>query len=244
MLSRAFWSVLVASACAPGAARAQPLVGYYDGHTPVSGSRFLPPYSFSGYPSGGNPYRYGSAWPMSPPGVGAFPFFYVPRGFWPNGLSLYGAPVPTPGVVPGVFGNYDLARQWRAFPLYGIGAYGSLGIYSPGMNPGPGPRLRRMPIPYDSPLPILEGLASEPPGGAKVGGTIILSVRVPQPAAEVFVNGKRTTQTGTDRTFESPPAAGKDYTVTARWIERGQTVEVSKVVTGAPGEVVRVDFGR
>ena len=231
MRSRAFWTVLVVCACAPGAARAQP----------VSGSRFLPP-----YPSAGGPYdrysygRYPE--PMAPPGFAAFPFFYVPRGFWPNGLSLYGAPVPAPGAVPGVFGNYDLVRQWRAFPLYGIGAYGTLGIYAPG------PRVR---IPYTPPLPVVEGLppgrAAPLPAGAKAGGAVILSVKVPQPAAEVLVNGKRTTQTGTDRIFESPPLDADEtytYVVTARWVERGQVVEVSRQVKGTPGEVVRVDFGR
>jgi uncharacterized protein (TIGR03000 family) len=70
-------------------------------------------------------------------------------------------------------------------------------------------------------------------------------VKVPQSVAEVLVDGKPTTQTGTDRTFESPPVApGQSYryTVTARWVEDGRVVEVSKDVTGAPGEVVRVDF--
>jgi uncharacterized protein (TIGR03000 family) len=78
------------------------------------------------------------------------------------------------------------------------------------------------------------------------GGCLILSVKVPQPSAEVFVDGKKTVQTGTDRIFESPPleaGAAFKYTVTARWVERGQVVESSREVTGTPGEVVRVDFG-
>jgi uncharacterized protein (TIGR03000 family) len=241
MRSRAFWLALVMCACIPGAARAQ-LPG--DPPAPVYGSRVLPP-----YPSAGGPYdRYSYGRfrePMAPPGFAAFPFFYVPRGFWPNGLSLYGAPVPTPGALPGVFGNYDLVRQWRAFPLYGIGAYGTLGLYAPG------PRVRGAygPPVYGPPLPVVEGLRgpAAPPAGAKVAGAVILSVRVPQPAAEVLVNGKKTTQTGTDRIFESPPLDAAEtytYVVTARWIERGQVVEVSRQVKGTPGEVVRVDFGR
>jgi uncharacterized protein (TIGR03000 family) len=70
-------------------------------------------------------------------------------------------------------------------------------------------------------------------------------VKVPQPAAEVFINGKRTTQTGTERTFESPPLeAGETYkyVVTVRWVERGQVYEMSKDVSGTPGEVIRVIF--
>ena len=47
------------------------------------------------------------------------------------------------------------------------------------------------------------------------------------------------------RLFESPPLeAGKEYSyeLTARWVEGGATVERKKVVTGKPGEVVRVDL--
>ncbi len=242
MRSRVFWSALVVCVCAPGVVRAQPALS----PAPLSGSSILLPYPSAGFPYGGfpygrypyfgYPYGYGFAGPYGPPGVGAFGF-YVPRGFWPNGLSLYGPPVPTPGALPGVFGNYDLARQWQAYPLSGIGAYGIVGVYAAG------PRVRS---PY-APLPVVEGLStgrSAPLTGAKAGGAVILSVRVPQPAAEVLVNGKKTTQTGTDRIFESPLSAGETCTVTARWIERGQVIQMEKQVKGTPGEVVRVDFGR
>jgi uncharacterized protein (TIGR03000 family) len=86
------------------------------------------------------------------------------------------------------------------------------------------------------------GPAADP---APTGGSLVLSVRVPQPAAEIFVDGVKMTQTGTDRLYESPPLeAGKEYQyeLTARWIEGGATIERKKVVTGKPGEVVRVDF--
>ncbi len=76
---------------------------------------------------------------------------------------------------------------------------------------------------------------------------MLISVTVPQPAAEVIIDGQKTTQTGTDRTFESPPLeAGKTYkyTITARWMMGGQVVEMTKDATGTAGEVVKVDFGR
>ena len=76
---------------------------------------------------------------------------------------------------------------------------------------------------------------------------LVLSVKVPQPAAEVFVNGVKTAQTGTDRLYESPPLdAGKQYKyeLTARWVEGGAVREVKKAVIGTPGEVVRVDFAK
>jgi uncharacterized protein (TIGR03000 family) len=83
------------------------------------------------------------------------------------------------------------------------------------------------------------------PVGVPAGGCMVLSVKVPQPAAEVFVDGVKTFQAGTDRIFESPPLeAGKDYRyeVTTRWTEGGAIFERRKVVTGKPGEVVRIDL--
>ncbi len=199
-------------------------------------------YTGSGYPGFGYPGYYG--------GYG-YPGYYGSRGFygspgragsvWSNGLSLYGPPVPVYGPVPGVFGNNDLVRQYRSTLSPAFPGYGWIGIYAAS------PRLRH---PSVSVWPTVEQFSTAPieaVPAAKNGGRLILSVKVPQPAAEVFVDGKKTAQTGTDRIFESPPLeAGKSfkYTVTARWVERGQVVEVSREVTGTPGEVVRVDFGK
>lgn len=190
-----------------------------------------------GYPGFGYPGYYGG---FGYPGFG-FPYYSGRAGSsWSNGLSLYGPPVPVYGPIPGVFGNDDLVRQWRSTLAPGFAGYGWVGIYAA----SPRPR-----YPTVSAWPVVEGVATgplKPVPVAKVGGCLILSVKVPQPAAEVMVDGRKTTQTGTDRIFESPPLeAGKTYayTVTARWVERGQVVEMSKAVTGAPGEVVRVDFG-
>ncbi len=198
-----------------------------------------PPPGFPGYPT----FAYRG---FGYPGFG-YPFYPGFFGFsgragssWSNGLSLYGPPVPTYGPLPGVFGANDLNRQWRSTLAPGFAGYGFVGIYR--ISPRPVPRTVSV-------WPSIEPLATSavaPAPAAAPGGCLILSVRVPQPAAEVFVDGQKTAQTGTDRTFESPPldpGKGYSYTVTARWVERGQTVEMSKVVSGTPGEVVRVDFG-
>jgi uncharacterized protein (TIGR03000 family) len=92
------------------------------------------------------------------------------------------------------------------------------------------------------PAPGKTGSDAPVPG---MGASLILSVKVPQPTAEIFVDGVKTAQTGLDRTFESPPLeAGKQfkYELTARWVEGGAIREVKKAVIGTPGEVVRVDF--
>lgn len=190
------------------------------------GPRVAPPWSYYGL--AGGPFVGYPPWLGFPGAIG---------NFWTNGLSLYGPPVPTYGPIPATFGNYDLERAWRQHA--GIAGYGWVGLYAASPRPKP---------PTVSVRSQLEGLGPLPGGlrpGPASGSCLILSVKVPQPAAEVFVDGQKTTQTGTDRIFESPPLVEGQtyrYTVTARWIERGQIVEMTKDVTGTPGEVVRIDF--
>jgi uncharacterized protein (TIGR03000 family) len=79
----------------------------------------------------------------------------------------------------------------------------------------------------------------------KPGGYLTLSVKVPHPGAEVFVDGVKTTQTGTDRIFSSPELEeGKEfrYEVTVRWIDHGATYEQKKIVIGSSGEKIPLDF--
>jgi len=144
-------------------------------------------------------------------------------------------------------GNGDLVKQWHDVPSLGIG-YGWFGVYAASPRPYPltvnvWPVIENVASPAApaAPLPATPEVAA--PGAA--GAMLVLSVKVPQPAAEVFVNGVKTAQTGTDRLFESPPLdAGKTYKyeLTARWMEGGAPREVKKAVIGTPGEVVRVDF--
>lgn len=192
---------------------------------------------YTGFGYGGLGYGY--------PGFGyGYPGFFGFPGRvgnqWTNGLSAYGPPVPVYGPIPGVFGNDDLVRNYRAAP--GIAGYGWIGIYAASPRPRHPSVSVRPAVERVSALP----LNAAPAAPARSGGCLVLSVKVPQPAAEVTVDGKKTAQTGTDRIFESPPLeAGQSYkyTVTARWVERGRPVEVSREVSGVPGEVVRVDFG-
>lgn len=233
------WLALVCL-LSPAPAKAQPRVA-----VGVGVGNYGYPYGPRVAPAWGYPGVYGGPFVGYPYWPGFFGYSGRAGSSWSNGLSLYGPPVPVYGPIPGVFGNDDLVRQWRSTVAPGFAGYGWVGIYAAS------PRPRN---PSVSVWPVVEQFG--PPGAnapgapaiaAKSGGGLILSVRVPQPAAEVFVDGQKTAQTGTDRTFESPQLeAGQTYKyrVTARWVERGQVVEVSKDVTGAPGEVVRVDFGR
>lgn len=215
-VTRLFPVVLLAWALSPGTSRAQ--VAFGAGI--YAGPGAYGPYTAPLYPFVG--------WPGF---QGAF------GSYWTNGLSLYGPPVPVPGPIPGVFGNGDLVNQWRARPTLGLGV-GYFGWVGP-----LDPRYRMV---YRTPI-VVEPLPPVAPGQAAAGaaGCVFLSVKVPQPTAEVFIGGLKMNQIGLDRLYTTPPlAADKEahVDVVARWVERGATVECKKVAVGKPGEVVRVDF--
>jgi uncharacterized protein (TIGR03000 family) len=79
----------------------------------------------------------------------------------------------------------------------------------------------------------------------KAVGYMTIALKVPQPSAEVYVNGTKTSQTGLDRLFSSPELeAGKEfqYEVRVRWVENGVTCEKMKLVIGSSGETIPLDF--
>ena len=185
------------------------------------------------------------------PGLGGGPFIGYPFGyygypsaigdFWSNGLSLYGPPVPVYGPIPGMFGNNDLVRRWEGWPSVGF-PFGWVGLYAASPRPRP---LTVNAYPMIESVPLTHTPPASTSQTDSVAGALVISVKVPQPYAEVFVDGKKTNLTGSDRIFESPPLeAGKQYKyeITARWIEGGAQREAKKAVVGSAGEVVRVDF--
>jgi uncharacterized protein (TIGR03000 family) len=243
MSSRAFWSLIVVGVFLPGAARAQPDTGSGTGHfwhhKYPPGPRVAPAWSYPGI-TGGAYITY-----ADPPNDLLTQFLVRhPIRLWDpsNGLSLCGPAVPVYGPLPTVADNPDLKREWRSMNHPGLAKYGLIGLYSA----LPRPRYKSVsvwPTPGDGPAP-----APAPAQTEKGGGTVLtVTVKVPQPGAEVLVDGKPTSQTGTDRTFESPPlTAGTryKYTVTARWMEGGQPVERVQDAVGTAGEVVRLEFSK
>lgn len=71
-------------------------------------------------------------------------------------------------------------------------------------------------------------------------------VQVEVPAnAEVWFGGFKTSQTGTDRLFYTPPLNPKNnysYQVRARWTENGRVVDRTRHVPVQAGQTVTVDF--
>jgi uncharacterized protein (TIGR03000 family) len=73
------------------------------------------------------------------------------------------------------------------------------------------------------------------------------TMKVVVPAnAEIWFEGSKTGQSGTTRTFVSPPlepGRGFTYEVRARWTEGGKEVERTRQLHVHAGENVQVDFG-
>lgn len=160
--------------------------------------------------------------------------------------------VPVYGPVPAVAVNPDPPPHPRRRVLgFGVGYYGWVGPYR--ASPRPLPATVNVWSPYDSrgwPAPKHGkhhvGAVAARAEVLPAGGCLRVAVAVPDPAAELTVDGVRTAQTGTARVFESPElAAGAEcrYELVARWVEDGREVIRRRVVGGKPGEVVRVDFG-
>lgn len=91
------------------------------------------------------------------------------------------------------------------------------------------------------------GTAAEAAPAAPSGAATeaVVTVIVPTADAEVFFDGAPTTETGTTRTFNTPPLDGGQtytYTIRARWNQGGQLVDQSRTVSFAAGSHVTVNF--
>ena len=201
---------------------------------PCAGGVCPPPTDMSGPPYGDTGWRY--------PGLSGGPYIgctgalgaygnLIANGLHHGGSHGCRPPILTYGPVPDVHATIDYARQWRSHPVVAPG-FGWFGVF--GASPRPQPATVSVWPPAT--------VSAAPAGGA----CLVLAVSVPAAGAEVFVEGAKTEQTGTDRVFESPPLPAGDYryAVVARWVEGGTAVERTRVVTGRPGEVVKVAFSR
>jgi uncharacterized protein (TIGR03000 family) len=73
---------------------------------------------------------------------------------------------------------------------------------------------------------------------------VLVTVRVP-PNAQVWFDDQRTNQTGTFRTFISPPVNPNGnfvYQIRARWTENGQPVEKTRRIEVEAGDRLVVNF--
>jgi uncharacterized protein (TIGR03000 family) len=194
--------------------------------------------------------------PYAGPSVGVYPLYYP--GFYGNGMSMYGPPVPTYGIVPGTFGGSDYRVNQNA-PFLGTGS----GLFFRRSTRSNVDSARSNPK-YDETVavpssristgepPLAEdAVLNEPPlytdPSPKPSGILMVEVRVPNANAIVYVNNQPTRQSGVIRTFASPQLPEGDayeYDVRVEWTANGRRVSRTKTINGKPGENLVVDFTR
>lgn len=162
----------------------------------------------------------------------------VPDPTDPKKLIYPGRNISSPGFVYGWVGPFPASPRYKH---YAVNTWAQPNVDLSTGRPG-GEKDKEISKPTtsgDSKPPTVETDAK------KTVGYLTLAVKVPDPKAEVFVDGVKTVQTGVDRTFSSPelePGKSFKYEVAVRWIDRGVTCETKKIVIGSPGEMIPVDF--
>ncbi|MCE9533045.1 MAG: TIGR03000 domain-containing protein [Planctomycetes bacterium] len=175
----------------------------------------------------------GYGYPYYGPGFGIYPYDY--RGFYGNGVSMYGPPVPTYGIVPGTFGASDNRVNQNA-PFFGTGM-GWWGYRSPSPRPTPNFAFNPPATRIDANGNIVTDVPDQ--------GVLSIEVIVPIENAFVFINDQLTKQTGTSRVFTSPMIQKDEvceYDVRAEWIIDGKKTSLTQTVSGKPGQRVVADF--
>jgi uncharacterized protein (TIGR03000 family) len=122
-------------------------------------------------------------------------------------------------------GYYDYYRDWDYYGGYDHGYYSAA------------PQA----YPYYVSYYDDSGAAAEGPRGS----TALLIVRVPDPDADIWFNGTKTNQRGSQRLFESPDLErGRDYSyeVRARWTADGQAVEETRTIEVHAGDRLTMNF--
>ncbi len=101
------------------------------------------------------------------------------------------------------------------------------------------------PVAGVDPGPGAPQVAGAPDGARPTNAEI--RVLLPDPNAIVLFDGSKTTQTGTDRYFHTPPltaGANNSYRIRAIWQENGKEMSREDIVPVAPGQGQIVDFTR
>lgn len=170
-------------------------------------------------------YGYGPYW-------GVMPFYY--NGFYGNGMSMYGPPVPTNQPIPGVFGGAD-SRFFDPIPP----AY-----FYPGWVGGGWVPLAK---PGALPAAVVEAPAELPTPAAVLTtpAPLQVEVRLPREDARLFIDGAEARTVGVLRKFATPPletTTPHTYELRAEWVVGGRTTTHTRQVTGRAGETVVVEF--
>lgn len=149
----------------------------------------------------------------------------VPQAADPSKLIYPGRNVSSPGFVYGWIGPFPASPRFKH--------------YAVNVWPQPGTDLSTGGNKPETNMPSGVNSPKSPPS------SMSLSVKVPVSGAEVYVDGAKTHQTGTDRNFSSPdlkPGQTYRYEVTVRWVDKGKPCEQSRIVIGTAGDAIALDF--
>jgi len=151
-------------------------------------------------------------------------------------------------------GNRGDRIETRAYPYWGGYGY-NRGYYNPRYytygypwyyyyGPTYVPRYTYVPpaTGYDSEVTTSVPIATTP---VQAVTTAHFIVHVPASDAQVWIDGRLTTQTGTERHFQTPPldlGATFSYVVRAQWLTDGVPHEQTRMVSFQAGDTTTVDF--
>lgn len=175
-------------------------------------------------------------------GFGFYPFYQY-NGFYSNGFSQYGPPIPTYAPVPGMFGGSS--QHSYAGPAWHIPRL-------PATPPGPdGPVMvpvRRATKPPAAPAEDAAPDQLPPPRKLNLDAAAQIDVRLSDESAAVSINGRETRQSGAARSFQTPALeAGQVfvYEVEARWRDsNGKLQRELRTVAVEAGKQFVVDFNQ
>jgi uncharacterized protein (TIGR03000 family) len=182
--------------------------------------------------------------------------------------SIYPTTAPQPTHPYGDYPRYYQSdypgygrSDYPGYPLHRAAPSGSLldpftAYGLPNYNVAPmGPR-----TPTPAPIMPPVGVVSKPvsvianpvsvianPVVANPVDTAILRIVLPDPLAEVRLEGQPTTATGRERTFTTPRLEAGfryAYTVVASWTQDGRMMRETRIVPVTPGQTSVVDFTR
>jgi uncharacterized protein (TIGR03000 family) len=160
------------------------------------------------------------------------------------------------GQALGGYGHYRSYPSYYGSGYYPYSSYSS-GYYYPSYDYSPS---YYSPSYYDDSFysaPYSNGSSSygaapsyaeaRPAATAEEGSVARLRVILPDSEAQVWVDGRKTSSTGSRREFRTPPLRADQtsfYTLTAAWNSGGRVVTEDRRVEVAPGDAVTVDFTR
>jgi uncharacterized protein (TIGR03000 family) len=151
------------------------------------------------------------------------------QGFYSNGLSAYGPPVPTYRPIPGVFGGGD--SQFFPVPPLLMPPYGGPGW----MN------MHRLPI-TKADLALAEG---RPYPFQVRSPSLTFEIKLPTESARVFVGDVEQNGLGHTRFVATPPLENREwhtFDVRAEWFSEEGKVTLIKRVMGRAGDQIEVVF--